>query len=118
MGDWGKNREKLLEVKNITVEFGTGRKKIAAVRDVTFDIYRGEIFGLVGESGSGKTTIGRAIIRINEVANGGIFYKGERISGKIPPDGDVQSRYWFVGNDQLGFHDEHSGYAYALPLPT
>jgi oligopeptide transport system ATP-binding protein len=101
MADWSKNREKLLEVKNITVEFGTGRKKIAAVRDVSFDIYRGEIFGLVGESGSGKTTIGRAIIRINEVANGEIFYKGERISGKIPPEVDKK----VVKNIQMIFQD-------------
>jgi oligopeptide transport system ATP-binding protein len=101
MGDWSKNREKLLEVKNITVEFGAGRKKFTAVHDVSFDIYRGEIFGLVGESGSGKTTIGRAVIRINEVAKGEILYKGERISGKIPPETDRK----VVKNIQMIFQD-------------
>jgi oligopeptide transport system ATP-binding protein len=101
MGDWSKNREKLLEVKNITVEFGAGRKKFTAVRDVSFDIYRGEIFGLVGESGSGKTTIGRAIIRINEIAKGEIIYKGERISGKIPAEIDRK----VVKNIQMIFQD-------------
>lgn len=101
MGDESRNREKLLEVKNITVDFGTGRKKFTAVHDVSFDIYRGEIFGLVGESGSGKTTIGRAIIRINEVVNGEILYKGERISGKIPPEADKK----VIKNIQMIFQD-------------
>lgn len=82
------DREKLLEVKNIRVEFGTGKKKFTAIDDVSFDIYKGETFGLVGESGSGKTTIGRAIIRINEIASGEILYKGQTISGKISKEMD------------------------------
>ena len=77
------NREALVEVKNLQVAFGTGRKKFIAVNDVNFTIYRGETFALVGESGSGKTTIGRAIVRINPVSKGEILYKGRRISGKI-----------------------------------
>ena len=56
--------EKLIEIKDLQVSFGRGRKKFVAVDHVTFDIYRGETFALVGESGSGKTTIGRAIMRI------------------------------------------------------
>ena len=76
-------REKLLEVKDLHVEFGKGRKKFEAIKGVSFDIYKGETFGLVGESGSGKTTIGRAIIRINPVSSGEILFKGKRISGRI-----------------------------------
>ena len=75
--------EKLLEVKDLHVEFGKGRKKFEAIKGVSFDIYKGETFGLVGESGSGKTTVGRAIIRINPVSSGEILFKGKRISGKI-----------------------------------
>lgn len=76
-------REILLDVKDMSVTFGTRKKAFTAVRNVNFQIYKGETFSLVGESGSGKTTIGRAIIRINPISGGEILYKGERISGKI-----------------------------------
>ena len=76
-------REKLLEVRDLSVTFGSKRRPFTAVDRVSFDIYKGETFGLVGESGSGKTTIGRAIIRINPVSGGQVLYRGERISGRI-----------------------------------
>ena len=57
-------REVLLQVRDLEITYGTGRKKYRAVSHANFEIYRGETFGLVGESGSGKTTIGRAIMRI------------------------------------------------------
>ena len=76
-------REPLLQVKNLEVTFGKGKKKFVAVKNVNFDIYKGETFGLVGESGSGKTTIGRAIIRINPISDGEVICKGQRISGKV-----------------------------------
>jgi oligopeptide transport system ATP-binding protein len=82
------NKDVLLEVKNLRVEFGNKNNKFVAVSDVNFNIYKGETFGLVGESGSGKTTIGRAIIRINPAAGGEIIYSGKKISGKIDPDTD------------------------------
>ena len=84
------NREALVEVKNLQVTFGSGRKKFVAVDDVNFTIYRGETFALVGESGSGKTTIGRAIVRINPVTGGEVLFKGQRISGKISSQLDEQ----------------------------
>ena len=82
------NRKPLVEVKNLQVTFGSGKKKFVAVDDVNFTIYKGETFSLVGESGSGKTTIGRAIVRINPVTDGEILYNGERISGKISKEMD------------------------------
>ncbi len=83
-------RETLVEVKNMQVTFGSGRKKFVAVDDVSFNIYRGETFSLVGESGSGKTTIGRAIVRINPVTSGEVLFKGRTISGKIPKELDLE----------------------------
>lgn len=81
-------REVLLEVKNLDVTFGERKKKFQAVKGVNFKIYKGETFGLVGESGSGKTTIGRAVMRIVPSAGGEIYYKGERINGRISPELD------------------------------
>lgn len=96
------SREILLEVKNIKVEFGNRKKdKFTAVDDVSFNIYKGETFGLVGESGSGKTTIGRAIIRINEISSGEIIYKGRVISGNISKELDKE----VTQNIQMIFQD-------------
>ena len=82
------DREPLIEVKDLQITFGSGKKKFVAVDDVNFTIYRGETFSLVGESGSGKTTIGRAIVRINPITNGEVLFKGRRITGKISRDLD------------------------------
>ena len=84
------DREALVEVKNLQVTFGSGRKKFVAVDDVNFTIYKGETFSLVGESGSGKTTIGRALVRINPITNGEVTYRGKRITGKISKEDDVE----------------------------
>ena len=83
-------KEKLIELKDLQITFGTGKKKFVAVDHVNFDIYKGETFALVGESGSGKTTIGRAITRINPVSAGEILFKGRRISGKISKELDLE----------------------------
>lgn len=80
----------LLQVNNLSVTFGHGKKKFRAVKNVSFDIHKGETFGLVGESGSGKTTIGRTIIRVNTASGGEILYNNERISGKISAAKDKQ----------------------------
>ena len=77
------DRKVLLDVKHLDVTFVNGRKKFKAVKDVSFQIYEGETFSLVGESGSGKTTIGRAIIGLNETSNGDIIYKGKKINTKL-----------------------------------
>ena len=83
-------REVLLSVRNMDVCFGKKKKLFKAVNNVSFDIYKGETFGLVGESGSGKTTIGRAIIRINPTTSGDVIFKGQKINGKISKELDRQ----------------------------
>ena len=84
------NREVLLSVKHLDVCFGKRRNRFKAVNNVSFDIFKGETFGLVGESGSGKTTIGRAIARINPTTAGEVIFKGEKINGKISKQLDRQ----------------------------
>ncbi|MFB7139596.1 MULTISPECIES: ABC transporter ATP-binding protein [unclassified Bacillus (in: firmicutes)] len=77
-----KTAEKLVEVKNLKQYFNTGKTTVKAIDDVTFDIFRGETFGLVGESGSGKSTTGRAIIRLYNATDGQVIFDGEDVHGK------------------------------------
>nr|VZS00760.1 Oligopeptide transport ATP-binding protein OppF [Mycoplasma feriruminatoris] len=77
-------KEPILKVRDLLIEFGNGRNKLKAVKGVTFDVYKGETFGLVGESGSGKTTIGRAIIGIQPVSDGAIYFENKLLRGKSP----------------------------------
>ncbi len=91
----------LLSVRNLSVSFKNGRDTVHAVRDVSFEVFRGESFALVGESGSGKTTIGRAVIRINPASAGEIDYDEKRISGAISAEVDR----WIIRNIQMIFQD-------------
>ena len=94
-------KEILLSLRHVDVNLGKGEHIVRAVKDASFDVYKGETFSLVGESGSGKTTIGRAVIRANACAGGEICYKGVRISGKIPRALDRQ----VIRNIQMVFQD-------------
>jgi oligopeptide transport system ATP-binding protein len=94
-------REVLLSIKNIDITFGKGEEAVKAVKNASFDIYKGETFSLVGESGSGKTTIGRAVIRVNPLAAGESQYKGVKISGKISKQLDRE----VIRNIQMVFQD-------------
>ena len=76
-------RNVLLSVVESSVFFKVGRNVVKATVNGNFDIYEGETFGLVGESGSGKTTISRAILKINPLTKGGIYFKGRLISSKL-----------------------------------
>ena len=81
MGD--DNREVLLKVDHLTQCFKMGRNEFKAVDDVSFEIRKGEVFGLVGESGCGKTTTGRSILKIYDITGGSIYFKGQRICAGI-----------------------------------
>ena len=72
----GNDGEVLLRVEHLCQYF----KSVKAVDDVSFDIKKGEVFGLVGESGCGKTTTGRSIIKLYDITSGSIYFKGKRIA--------------------------------------
>ncbi len=67
--------EVLLRVEELSQHFGP----LKAVDKVSFDVKKGEVFGLVGESGCGKTTTGRTIIRLYNATGGNVYFKGQRI---------------------------------------
>ena len=84
-------KENILVVDKLFVRFPIGagllkraKKYVRAVNDVSFTISRGETLGLVGESGSGKTTVGRAIVRVNEPHQGSILIDGSEVVGVKP----------------------------------
>ena len=69
-------QDTLLRVEHLCQYFGPTK----AVDDVSFDIKRGEVFGLVGESGGGKTTTGRTIINLYDPTEGDVYFEGLRVS--------------------------------------
>ena len=73
-------REVLLSVQHLEQFFKMGKHQLRAVNDVSFDIYKGEVFGLVGESGCGKTTTGRSIIRLYDITGGSVYFRDHRIA--------------------------------------
>jgi len=77
------NNEVLLKVDHLCQYFRLGRKDLKAVDDVSFEVKKGEAFGLVGESGCGKTTTGRSIIRLYNITSGNVYFKGKRIGAGV-----------------------------------
>jgi ABC-type glutathione transport system ATPase component len=70
----------ILEVTDLVVDHGTGRRRKRAVDGVSFSIPAGSTMGLVGESGSGKTTTGMAILGMLPIASGRVLFEGRDIS--------------------------------------
>ena len=87
--------EKKLEVKNLKISFRTNNGKVQAVRNIDFDLYKGETLAIVGESGSGKSVTNRAVMGIlagnGMVESGKIIYDGKDLL-KIPEEEMVKLR--------------------------
>lgn len=79
MADNVNNNEVLLKVENLCQYFKMGKSELKAVNNVSFEVKKGEVFGLVGESGCGKTTTGRTIIKLYDATSGNVYFKGKRI---------------------------------------
>ena len=82
--------EILLRVEHLCQYFKMGAgQELRAVDDVSFEIRKGEVFGLVGESGCGKTTTGRSVIKLYDITSGNIYFKGQRICAGTRAYGDA-----------------------------
>lgn len=77
------NKEKLLEVKDLHVEFETERATVHALNGVNLTVYKGESLGLVGESGAGKTTTALSALKLlpkaGKIKGGDILFKGKSV---------------------------------------
>ena len=74
------NSAPLLEIKDLVVSFGAGRRKKEVLHRISFDIKEGECLGLVGESGSGKSTVSNAVMHFIPVEAGRILFRGQDIT--------------------------------------
>lgn len=110
-------KEKLLELKNVVYSFHTYGGEVKAVRDVSFEVRKGEILGIVGESGCGKSVTAQCIMRLNPEPPG--FFEGGEIlfNGKDVLKMDKKRvasaswrRYWFCipGSDDVFKSDDES----------
>lgn len=94
----------LIEVKNLSKHFNVGRNLVLkAVDDVTFNIYKGETFGVVGESGCGKTTCGRTVLGMYNATKGQVLYEGKDIHSM-----DKKERFDFKKKAQYIFQDPYA----------
>jgi peptide/nickel transport system ATP-binding protein len=103
-------KEILIKASGVGVRYSAGhnwlgrpRQGTDAIRDIHFDVYRGETLGIVGESGSGKTTLGRALLGLNKTAKGSIKYDGVELT--TLPKSDLLA---FRRNIQMVFQDPYS----------
>ena len=76
--------EKLLEIKNLKVQYNTDEAIVYALNDFSLDLGKGEILGVVGETGAGKTTMALSIMKllpehVAEVTGGSVTYNGEDV---------------------------------------
>lgn len=85
--DTASGNDVILKVENLKVYYKTHNGMfgkvgyVKAVDDVSFEIKKGEVFGIVGESGCGKSTLGKAICKLIEPTEGKVYFKGEEIAG-------------------------------------
>lgn len=91
----------LVDVKNLCLTFNEGKSnEVKAIDNISFQIHKGEVFGLVGESGSGKTTVGRTLLKLYEPTSGEIIFDGEDVTAL-----KKKELFQFRKNAQMIFQD-------------
>lgn len=101
----------LLQVRDLRVSYGRGRKALEVLHGIDLDIAQGETVGLVGESGSGKTTLGRAVLGLTKVSAGSLAFEGREIS-QLPP----RQRQGLARDIQVVFQDPFTSLNPALKV--
>lgn len=101
-------KEKVLEVNNLSIQFPIGNGRFFnATKDISFDVYKGEVVGLVGESGSGKSTTAKSILGLLEHSAGSIKISNEMIPGQ-PSQIKGRIDKWLASKVQMIFQDAKS----------
>lgn len=95
------DEDTIVKFRDVRVAFKIGSIERVIINHLNLDVKRGEILGLVGESGSGKTTISRAILGINKLTKGAIYYGGKLISSKMSKQETLKTKK----NIQMIFQD-------------
>ncbi|AGT08692.1 ABC transporter ATP-binding protein [Paracoccus aminophilus] len=98
----------MLDVQNLHVWFGQSHNRVNAVKGVSFNVPRGESFGLVGESGSGKSTILRAITGLIETWSGDVSVEGEKVQGSRRSRGFYKKVQMVFQDPYASLHPRHS----------
>ena len=99
--------EKKLQVKDLTLSFRTQNGKVQAVRDISFDLYKGETLAIVGESGSGKTTLLNIIGLMDSEYEGKYELYSPKDKKMICPKTLKDSEISRLRNEMLGFVFQH-----------
>lgn len=95
-----KKENKLLEVKNLKV---LNEDKLEIIRNINFDVFKGEILGIAGVAGSGQKELCEAIAGIHKIKDGEIIFEGENIEGQNPRDIITKGiSMSFIPEDRLG----------------
>lgn len=84
-------------------KFMSGKQYVKAVDGVSLEINKGETFGLVGESGCGKSTLERTLIRMYDITDGKVTYKGKDITNE-----KAKNLQWMKDEVQIIFQDPYS----------
>ncbi|WP_417271672.1 ABC transporter ATP-binding protein [Celeribacter sp.] len=101
----------LLQVRDLDMYFSGGRASsegVRAVDKVSFDVKRGESFGIVGESGSGKTTLGRCLMQIQKPTAGSVRFHGKTHAGVELTEADAQTLRAIWRDIRMVFQDPQS----------
>lgn len=102
-------RESALRCQHLDVFYGQGAKRHHAVRDVSFEVFKGETFGLVGGSGCGKSTILRMLAGLDGDWRGDVTVHGQVRSARVPPAAAYRLKVQMIFQDPFGsLHPRHT----------